>query len=640
MRLIRLWRNRSRRAHPAEVSYGRLAVDLENSARANATRFGIKIAATGVTLVLVLWAFIAFDLHGQEQAAIEREQVDGQNLSAAFAEEVTRTFDSIAGAMALVARQVRADPVGFSASFDPTRWSAELAAIARPTVHVLMLDPAGQVMFTTLSADSGVIDAVRRDPTVLGRDRSDPGLRIGTTVQGVPFQPPILPVGRQVATGDGRPLGTLIFFLEPGGLTRLHRSIDLGPSGTLTLIGLDRVVRARFIRNTRDGLPGIGTLIDHGAFPRDLPPGGIGIFVVDGAVDGIRRLFTARRLTSYPLLVSVGIEFDLVLAPAREHRVVIILLGIAATLLLGLLILRLMREMWRRTMREIELAREHGRLEAAHAQILRDRGRLEEANRELIDSTRRAEEASRAKSLFLANMSHELRTPLNAVIGFSELIREQAPTTPDMPPLAEYAADILASGRHLLELINSILDLSKVESGTTQLTETLVPLTDVVHAGLTAIRGQARHRGIALDVTLPQHPPSVRVDLTKMRQVLINLLSNAVKFTQENGKILLAARMLGQGDRLPGGLLVTVTDNGIGMTEDEIAIALEPFGQVDNTLARSVEGTGLGLPLARRLVELHGGRLVIRSVKGEGTTAEVWLPADRVVQATADASTG
>jgi signal transduction histidine kinase len=231
-------------------------------------------------------------------------------------------------------------------------------------------------------------------------------------------------------------------------------------------------------------------------------------------------------------------------------------------------------------------------------------------------------------------MSHELRTPLHAIIGFSELIKEQAPKAPTAPPIADYAGDILASGRHLLELINSILDLSKVESGTTQLTESVVPVTDVLHASLTAIRGQARGRQVALEVSVPDELPFVRVDLTKMRQVMINLLSNAVKFTPEQGKVTLSCRIPNDN---AGGLVLTVADTGIGMSDADIAVALEPFGQVDSTLSRAVEGTGLGLPLARRLIELHGGRLVLRSVKGEGTTAEVWLPAQRLVRAPAEA---
>ena len=154
-----------------------------------------------------------------------------------------------------------------------------------------------------------------------------------------------------------------------------------------------------------------------------------------------------------------------------------------------------------------------------------------------------------------------------------------------------------------------------------------MPIADVINASLIAIRGQARARQIALEVVLPPEPPAVRVDLTKLRQILINLLSNAVKFTPEHGRITIQVKPSDGG-----GLVVSVIDTGIGMTEAEMAVALEPFGQVDNTLSRVAEGTGLGLPLAQRLIELHGGKLTLRSVKREGTTVEVVIPPERVVR--------
>lgn len=244
-----------------------------------------------------------------------------------------------------------------------------------------------------------------------------------------------------------------------------------------------------------------------GPWRSDLEAGSVYSYTRLGVVDQVNRLFTLRKLTSYPLIVSVGIDMDDVLAAARGHRLLILIMGAAASGLLALLTILLVREMWRRTLREIDLARQHGRLEAAHAQILVDRGHLEVANRELLASTERAQAANRAKSQFLANMSHELRTPLHAIIGFSELIKEQAPKVQAGPPIADYANDILTSGRHLLELINSILDLSKVESGTSLLVDIVVPVADVINASLIAIRGQARVRRIALEVVLPPDPP-------------------------------------------------------------------------------------------------------------------------------------
>jgi two-component system cell cycle sensor histidine kinase PleC len=211
------------------------------------------------------------------------------------------------------------------------------------------------------------------------------------------------------------------------------------------------------------------------------------------------------------------------------------------------------------------------------------------------------------------------------VIGFSELISHHVTPLPSGGQIAGYAEDIQKSGRHLLELINSILDLSKVESGRALLAEDAVVLGEVIKDSLMTVREQAVGAGVTVETGLPEGMPLVRGDATRLRQIFINLLSNAVKFTQKGGVVTVSAR------REPDdGLAVIVADTGIGMGEGEQAIAMEPFGQVENSLSRSFEGTGLGLPLARHMIELHGGRLTLRSVKGVGTTIEIWLPAHRI----------
>jgi signal transduction histidine kinase len=180
----------------------------------------------------------------------------------------------------------------------------------------------------------------------------------------------------------------------------------------------------------------------------------------------------------------------------------------------------------------------------------------------------------------------------------------------------------------LLELINSILDLSKVESGTANLAEDEVALAEVIRDSLMTIREQAVEAGVSVDTSLPEALPRLRGDITKLRQIFINLLSNAVKFTQRGGSVTVSGRQ-----EPNGGFAIIVSDTGIGMNDVELGIAMEPFGQVENSLARSFEGTGLGLPLARRMTELHGGHLTLRSVKGVGTSVEVYLPASRVLWA-------
>jgi len=236
-----------------------------------------------------------------------------------------------------------------------------------------------------------------------------------------------------------------------------------------------------------------------------------------------------------------------------------------------------------------------------------------------------AEQASRAKSTFLANMSHELRTPLNAVIGFAELIGLQVNGPVGHDRYLEYARDIRVSGEHLLTLINDILDLSRIEAGAVELNEDDIACADLIDSCARLIAGQAARAGLVLDVTPAAGVPSIRGDRRRLRQVLINLLSNAVKFTPRGGRVRLWAERLADG-----GIALCVSDTGIGMSADGIVQALTPFKQLDNSLARRYEGAGLGLPLAKNLIELHGGTLELTSEVGRGTTAGCRLPPARV----------
>ncbi len=626
MRLNRLWDNQSLGIQPIEAGQAASMAEFESRGRRHATRLSRKIAAVGIALVVGLWAVIIFATHIEGQTAVERARAQGHNLSAAFASESTRMMDAISAAMELIAGRIREEWEHGQGTLDAARLTAEIAAVARPVVRAGLIGPNGRMIFSSMPPAVAELDFTGRAEFEVHRDPGSPPLYIGHPIMETQGQPMTLPVTRRVVAADGSFLGVLMFSLSPGHVTRLHQAVDLGRRGTLAIICPDGVIRARFSADRPDGLMGVGTSVMDGPFNPDLPPGGVYSYIRAGAVDNVVRLFTLRRLTDYDLFVSVGVDLDDILAGARNQKLLSIAVGGAVTLLIGMLTVLLIREIWRRTMREIELAHEHGRLEEAHAQILRDRERLAIANRELITTAERADAANQAKSQFLANMSHELRTPLHAIIGFSELIKEQATRPGPATPVAEYANDILSSGRHLLELINTVLDLSKVESGTAILTEIVVPIHDVVNASMISIRAQARARRIRIEVALPQDAPLVRVDLTKMRQVLINLLSNAVKFTPEEGTVSVTASRSADG-----GVLIAVTDTGIGMSEDEMAIAMEPFGQVDSTLSRLADGTGLGLPLALRLMELHGGDLRLHSVKGQGTTIEVVIPPCRVV---------
>ncbi|MEE8270463.1 MAG: HAMP domain-containing sensor histidine kinase, partial [Alphaproteobacteria bacterium] len=226
------------------------------------------------------------------------------------------------------------------------------------------------------------------------------------------------------------------------------------------------------------------------------------------------------------------------------------------------------------------------------------------------------------------NMSHELRTPLNAVIGFSEMIKTETLGPVGDPQYLDYAKDIHESSAHLLDVINDVLDLSKIEAGQFELREETVDLGDLLRKSARLIEERARWADLRLEVEIPTSLPALRADERALKQIVINLLSNAIKFTRAGGTIRLAA---GHDDH--GAIWLKVRDDGIGMKPEQIPIALAPFRQVESGLSRRFEGTGLGLPLTAAMVDLHGGTVAIDSVSGEGTTVTVELPADRVVPA-------
>ena len=244
----------------------------------------------------------------------------------------------------------------------------------------------------------------------------------------------------------------------------------------------------------------------------------------------------------------------------------------------------------------------------------------------LLEAKVNAEQASRAKSEFLANMSHELRTPLNAIIGFAEVLQGQSKGELGHPSYVDYVRDIHESGKHLLAVINSILDVAKVEAGHMELVEEPVELPAVIAGVTRLLRNEAAQAQVELECDLPEALPAIYADRRLLRQIFSNLLSNAIKFSREGGRVVVTAEVLSSGE-----IVGRVEDNGIGIAPEQLEFITQPFVQAQSTFTRSYQGTGLGLSIVKSFAELHGGRLDIASVHGEGTTVSITLPANRLL---------
>jgi signal transduction histidine kinase len=566
----------------------------------------LGIALTVGLIVLAMWGLVAVSIISSRDVDIRNAESKAGNFAAAFQDEVGHKLDNVTETMAIVARQIQEK----NGHLDLYQLGREMPLLADLTQQATFIGPDGRMVSTTYERNAPPIDLSDREQFRIHLDGKFKGVFFGKPVMGRVYKQVIVPISERVETKDGRFLGVLVFSLFPSQLTTLNQSLDLGKNGVIALIGIDNVIRARFTQQSPDGLSEIGESIAGDPRPSFIPENGTGSYVRTGLIDHMTRIYSYHRLAKYPLVVTVGLDYREELAPSRQHSWTMIELAGVMTLLLGGLAAYLMREIGLRTVHEIRLAEESAKLKA---------------------STERAEAANQAKSMFLANMSHELRTPLNAIIGFSQILRDQSLGPIGAKRNSEYAHDIWTAGEHLLQLINNVLDISKIEAEKIEIDEERLDSAEILRTSVTAVEGQIARKNITLDTRYPEKPVYVYADALRLRQILINLLSNAAKFTPEGGAITASIEM-GYGGRLA----FIIADTGIGMTQKEIAVALETFGQVENTLVKQYEGLGLGLPLAKNLIEQHGGWLVIESVKGQGTTIRVELPPGRVLRLVTD----
>lgn len=593
-----------------------VTVATTGKAAVGASRVRPLVLAFAVAVTLlggVLWPVMA--VIDRRDAVLAAERLV-QGLVALQADQIRRTVESADLILLHVVSRVADD--GLDRVLASPRTAIDIRTLAEhlPAIgSVALTDADGTILFSTLStvpAGSSVADRAYY------RAHRDEGAAfvIGPAVRGRLSNRIVFTVSRPLPTpGDGFG-GVVVAALDTGTFRTLYETLRLGgraDRGEIAVYRDDGELLVRF--PMVDGEP-VRSGHDSTLFDTLLAGADQGLSTVRSPLDGVERFLAFQRVARTPLVVTAAIDRDAALAGWHERTAWAALLfggWLLCVVGLGFLTLGSVR---REAAAMAVVADVNGSLER----------RVEERTADLRAAKEDAERESRAKSHFLANVSHELRTPLNAVIGFSELMGTgfAGPLTDKQ---RQYLDTIHQSGSHLLHIINDILDLSKISAERLEIVEQEIRVEVLVEACIELSRGRALDRTLALEAKVEPGLPPFWGDELRMKQILINLLSNAIKFTPDPGTVTVRAARTAEG-----GLELAVADTGIGMAPEEIPRALAMFGQVDTELTRTHEGTGIGLPIAKGLVELHGGTMTIHSARGAGTTVLLRFPVERLAR--------
>ena len=568
-----------------------------------------ELIGAGIAIAVIILAIAGIVLILLRNQTIEDSDREMATVSRVTAERTSQTF----AATDVLIRSI----IGMSTRPGPGEAGtlaerAKTQAFHDTLLRIQKLLPEIDVA-AVIDADGDVIGSSREYPVSkvnLGKtsfftalkEKPDSELVVSAPIQSRLTGNPTLYMARSMTDSEGRFQGVVMAAISVNYFQHYFSGIDLGATSTVTLVNDEMRVVARW--PDPEGL--VGRVIQPLASGRRPDTGETVTFMAQGG-KGTRRVVATRfEIGKMPMYLAISRTQSALLQPWRNALVFIVLFAATSLVVLGVLAVFVLRavsheENWGNALMEREVRLSRQAIELAHARDV-------------------AETANRARGEFMANMSHELRTPLNAILGFSEILERGLFGPLGDPRYREFAADIHASGKHLLQVIGNILDLAKVDAGKLELFTQDFDIVETMQSCSRLMSEAANAGGVALEMLTPQGPVYIQGDATRVRQILLNLLSNAVKFTPRGKTVTLT------GEPVEDGFILRVTDTGIGMTEEEAIKAMEPFHQIDSSLARRYQGTGLGLPLTKSLVTLHEGEMDIRSVPGEGTTVTVWLP--------------
>jgi signal transduction histidine kinase len=582
----------------------RLGIDgrrLQDEA-ASAGRVRVVILVFAALSVVAVWATIAWSILDRSASTRAQADEDSRRLTSGVAALMERTFGSIRIVLGTVAEKITFDADGVPVIDDAVRRQLGASAFIAPMLNgVGVVGPAGGVMATVGAPGvrvfgldgSPLVSVGDRDYFVAARDGPPGALVVGAPVRTRVSDEFVVPVAMRLTNSDGRFGGVVNAGLRMDAVTGLFADLRIGDGG-VTLFRDDGVLLAV----APDGFLEPGRDYREARLFRafaESPSGGI----YEG-VDPRTRVPTVasfRPVEGWPMVVAIGVPRG----AAEDAMVRTAAVQAAGGLLVGLAVM------------------------AAAWFAVRASQRLERSARALRVAVERADEASRAKSDFLARMSHELRTPLNAVIGFSDLIQARLHGPQALDRYVDYAADIGRAGRHLLRIVDDVLDLARVENRQVDMDPVPLQLADALAECASMVRPRAEEAGLTLVVSPTAGDAVAFADARAVRQVLLNLLTNSVKFTPAGGTIRLEAA---DG---PDGVVVRVSDDGLGIPADRLPHVFEPFrrGRSDVSDGGEGAGLGLGLSIARTLAEMNGGTLTLDSAVGRGTAATLTLPRAR-----------
>jgi signal transduction histidine kinase len=566
-----------------------------------AALFILALLATSATVVLQL-----------RRSGLLDEERHLKNLSLVLAEQADRLFQSADLVISSVAEGIAQAGVTDAASFEQKLSNEAVYRALREKITgiplldaVVLVNREGKVINFSRAwpvpeinnADRDYFRALKEDPN-LKSYISQPVPNRGSGTWSI-F------LARRVSGTNGEFLGLILGTIELRYFQDFYRAISLGEDSSIVIQRLDGVMLARF-----PPTDAIGKAFSSSR--RLLNNGRSGMVREPSPIDGKMRIKTAQLLANYPVLVLVTDTEEAALASWKRMAWLMSLGAFGCALAIAVAASALGRQ-WK----------QHAALAQAQAELRRQEDRAE-AFEAMKTAKEAAERADRVKSEFLATMSHELRTPLNAVIGFSEMMLHEVFGSLGSDHYREYVRDIHSSGSHLLSIISDVLDLSKAAAGKLTIDEHWVDAREVVNAACRLIYPRIEEARLTLAVNIPPGDLIIYADERVLKQVLLNLLSNACKFTPADGRVECSVSVDGSG------MTFAVTDTGIGIPPEHLARVLQPFVQVDSSLSRRHEGTGLGLALVDVMAKWHGGCLSLKSQVGSGTTAAVILPLRRI----------